>query len=164
MKTFAATVIALAASADAFAPMKGDARASTSLNSHFTSVETKLKNKDTLLKSLNDVGVKATVSVNGEQIEARGYKGESVMADIVIPQSNNYDVAFRYNGNTYELVTDMQFWEQKMPVSAFMEKLNQRYAFNSIIDTAGNDGFNVEKVKTSVDGTVTLKMNRYAFN
>mmetsp|Transcript_3167 Transcript_3167/g.2636 ORF Transcript_3167/g.2636 Transcript_3167/m.2636 type:complete len:87 (+) Transcript_3167:263-523(+) len=86
------------------------------------------------------------------------------MADIVIPQSNNYDVAFRYNGNTYELVTDMQFWEQKMPVSAFMEKLNQRYAFNSIIDTAGNDGFNVEKVKTSVDGTVTLKMNRYAFN
>uniref|UniRef100_A0A7S1E2M5 Uncharacterized protein n=1 Tax=Thalassionema nitzschioides TaxID=33649 RepID=A0A7S1E2M5_9STRA len=76
MKTFAATVIALAASADAFAPMKGDARASTSLNSHFTSVETKLKNKDTLLKSLNDVGVKATVSVNGEQIEARGYKGK----------------------------------------------------------------------------------------
>mmetsp|Transcript_33273 Transcript_33273/g.50186 ORF Transcript_33273/g.50186 Transcript_33273/m.50186 type:complete len:165 (-) Transcript_33273:142-636(-) len=164
MKTVAASLIALAASANAFAPTKSEARAATSLNSHFTSVETKLYNKQTLLKALDDIGVTAKTAAEGEQIEARGHKGDTVMADIVISQPNDYDVAFRHNGKTYELVTDMQYWAQSMPVGAFMEKVNQRYAFNSIVDTAGNDGFNVEKVTTAVDGTVTLKMNRYAFN
>merc|ERR1711935_488543 len=100
----------------------------------------------------------------GEQIEARGYKGESIMADIVIPQQNNYDVAFRNNGESYELVTDLQYWQQAMPVDAFMERVNQRYAINHIIETTGEDGFNVDNVVTAVDGSVTLEMSRYAFN
>ena len=86
------------------------------------------------------------------------------MADIVIPQQNNYDVAFRNNGETYELVTDLQFWQQAMPVDAFMERVNQRYAINNLIDSSTEDGFNVDTVKTAVDGTVTLEMSRYAFN
>merc|ERR1712238_285445 len=137
----------------------------TSLNSHFSSIETQLFNKSTLLKALNDLGIKTKSSqYEGEQIEARGYKGESIMADIVIPQQNNYDVAFRNNGESYELVTDLQFWQQNMPVDAFMEKVNQRYAINNLIDTSSEDGFNVDNVVTAVDGTVTMELSRYAFN
>ena len=166
MKTFAATIIAVvASSANAFAPSNVTARTSTSLNSHFSSIETQLFNKATLLKALNDMGIKAkTANEEGQQIEARGYKGETIMADIVIPQQNNYDVAFRNNGETYELVTDLQFWQQAMPVDAFMERVNQRYAINNLIDSSTEDGFNVDTVKTAVDGTVTLEMSRYAFN
>jgi len=165
MKTFAATLIAVtASSASAFAPSNGSARASTSLNSHFSSIETQLFNKATLLKALNDMGIKSKATKDGEQIEARGYKGETIMADIVIPQQNNYDVAFRNNGESYELVTDLQFWQQTMPVDAFMERVNQRYAINNIIETTGEDGFNVDNVVTAVDGTVTMELSRYAFN
>ena len=110
------------------------------------------------------MGIKSKTAKDGQQIEARGYKGETIMADIVIPQQNNYDVAFRNNGESYELVTDLQFWQQTMPVDAFMERVNQRYAINNIIDTTGEDGFNVDKVVTSVDGTVTMELSRYAFN
>merc|ERR1711865_527889 len=91
--------------------------------------------------------------------EARGYKGETIMADIVIPQQNNYDVAFRSNGESYELVTDLQFWQQAMPVDAFMERVNQRYAINNIIESTGDDGFNVDNVVTAVDGTVTMDLS-----
>mmetsp|Transcript_13403 Transcript_13403/g.31552 ORF Transcript_13403/g.31552 Transcript_13403/m.31552 type:complete len:166 (+) Transcript_13403:242-739(+) len=165
MKSFAATLIAVtASSASAFAPANGSARASTSLNSHFSSIETQLFNKATLLKALNDMGIKSKAAQDGDQIEARGYKGETIMADIVIPQQNNYDVAFRNNGESYELVTDLQFWQQSMPVDAFMERVNQRYAINNIIETTGEDGFNVDNVVTAVDGTVTMELSRYAFN
>lgn len=166
MKTFAATILAVTASSvSAFAPSTGDVRASTSLNSHFSSIETQLFNKSTLLKALNDMGVKTkSAKTADEQIEARGYKGETIMADIVIPQPNNYDVAFRSNGESYELVTDLQFWQQAMPVDAFMERVNQRYAINNIIESTGDDGFNVDNVVTAVDGTVTMELSRYAFN
>jgi len=166
MKIFAATILAVAASgASAFAPSSGSARSSTSLHSHFSSIETQLFNKATLLKALNDIGVKSkAANIEGEQIEARGYKGDTIMADIVIPQQNNHDIAFRSNGEIYELVTDLAFWQQPMPVDAFMERVNQRYAVNSLIDSSAEDGFNVDNVVTAVDGTVTLKMSRYAFN
>lgn len=172
MKSFATAVaiVAVAVSAvDAFAPTS-DVRSSasssvTALNSHFSSIETQLFNKQTLLKALKDMGIKSTVlQADGEQIEARGYRGETVMADIVIPQQNNYDVAFRHNGESYELVTDLQFWQQSMPVDAFMEKVNQRYAVNNLIDTSSDDGFNVDNVVTARDGTVTLELSRYSFN
>ena len=165
MKTIAATIFAVTASgASAFAPANGSARASTSLNSHFSSIETQLFNKSTLLKALNDMGIKSKTANDGEQIQARGYKGETIMADIVVEQQNNYDVAFRNNGESYELVTDLQFWQQAMPVDAFMEKVNQRYAINNLVDTSGEEGFNVDNVVTAADGTVTLEMSRYAFN
>merc|ERR1719261_353902 len=147
MKTFAATILALTASSvSAFAPSNGSTRASTSLNSHFSSIETQLFNKATLLKALNDMGIKSKTAKDGQQIEARGYKGETIMADIVIPQQNNFDVAFRNNGESYELVTDLQFWQQAMPVDAFMERVNQRYAINHLVDTSSEDGFNVDNV------------------
>lgn len=167
MKTFAAVIVALVGSgAEAFAPSASNtARSTTSLNSHFSSIETKLFNKQTLLKALKDMGIKSkAMKEDGQQIEARGYKGETIMADIVIPQRNEYDVAFRYNGKSYELVTDMQFWQQSMPVDAFMEKVNQRYAVNQLIDTSSEEGFNVDNMVTANDGTVTLEMSRYTFN
>jgi len=111
------------------------------------------------------MGIKTTaMKTEGEQVEARGYKGETIMADIVIPQQNNYDVAFRSNGESFELVTDLQFWQQAMPVDAFMERVNQSYAINNIIDTSADDGFNVDNKVTASDGTVTLELSRYAFN
>lgn len=169
MNTFAAAIVAIvvATGVDAFAPATTARTTSTttSLNSHFSSIETKLFNKQTLLKALKDMGIKSqALKTDGEQIEARGYQGKTIMADIVIQQQNNYDVAFRSNGETYELVTDLQFWQQSMPVDAFMEKVNQRYAVNNLIDTSGEDGFNVDNVLTASDGTVTLEMSRYSFN
>ena len=171
MKTgsFASAIVAAAFAVqggDAFTPLAGASSgrvaSNTALNSHFTTIGAKLFNKQALLKALDDLGMKdVRAAPKGQQIEARGYEGNTVMADIVIPQSNDYDVAFRYNGETYELVSDLEFWQQSMPVDAFMEKVQQKYAINSIVDTSAEDGFDVEKVTTSNEGVVTIELSRF---
>ena len=131
------------------------------MNSHFSVISTKLYNKEQLLKALNDLGIQNVQKSDDKKIEARGYQGQTIEADIVIPQQNDYDIAFCYNGETYELKADLQFWQQNMPVDAFMEKVQQRYAINTLIDTSSADGFQVEKVSQTVDGSVTLELSRF---
>lgn len=123
------------------------------------------------MKALKDLGIKNILQtsnnnnnenkLSNQLLEVRGHQGQTMTADIVIPQPNQYDVAFRYNGETYELVADLQFWQQSMPVDAFMEKVQQKYALHNLVDTSAQDGFQVEKVTTSIDGTITLQMSRF---
>jgi hypothetical protein len=162
MFTKIVTLLLSSSAVAGFAPVSQRSSASsTALNSHFSILNTKLYNKEQLLKALDDLGIKNIQKSSDSKIEARGYQGQTIEADIVIPQPNDYDVAFKYNGETYELVADLQFWQQSMPVDAFMEKVQQRYAINTLIDSSAEDGFQVEKVSTTVDGTVTLELSRY---
>ena len=78
--------------------------------SHFTSIVTKLTDKKTLEKSLKELNVPLTVATNNELIEVRGHRGEETQAEFMIKQDNGYDFGFVHNGQTYELVADMQFW------------------------------------------------------
>ncbi|KAG7340932.1 DUF1257 domain containing protein [Nitzschia inconspicua] len=172
------TLFALVAAfgVDAFSPssMKSSKRggagvsSSTSLKSHFTCINTKLYNKESLLKALRDLGIQniqttssSSNKEDNQRLIARGYQGNTMEADIVIPQANNYDVAFCYDGKTYQLVADLQFWQQSMPVDAFMEKVQQKYAIHTLVDTSAQEGFQVETVTQSVDGTVTMQLSRY---
>jgi hypothetical protein len=41
----------------------------------------------------------------------------------MIKQDNGYDFGFVNNGSTYELVADIAFWQQGVPVEVFIEKL-----------------------------------------
>jgi len=171
MKSFATALVAVVAlvastSVHAFAPSRMGAacRPSTSLTSHFSTISTKLYNKEQLLKALKAMNIPSIKTSVDEKIQARGYKGDTLAADIVIPQANNYDVAFVHNGETYELVADLQFWQQSMPVDAFMEQVHQKYAFHTLVDVSAQDGFNLEKVTQSADGAITLTMSRYNMN
>jgi hypothetical protein len=168
--TLIAAMIASGSNAFAPGPRSSAGTSTTALNSHFTCINTKLYNKESLLKALKDLGIKNILPTsnaelpnnnNDQLLEVRGHQGQTILADIVIPQPNEYDVAFRYNGETYELVADLQFWQQSMPVDAFMEKVQQKYALHSLVDSSAQDGFQVDKVTTSIDGTVTLQLSRF---
>lgn len=68
------------------ANVRTTADSNTKLNSHFSSITTQIKNKDTLMKALNDLKINAKVAdTEGGKIEARGHKGDTIMADVVIP-------------------------------------------------------------------------------
>ena len=164
MKT--AAVLALVATvlggADAFAPIMASGRSATALNSHFSVVQTKLMNKEHLMKALVDMGLSVNMSSNGEQVPVNGYKGETATADIAIAQGNGHDIGFRHNGATYELVSDLQFWDQTVPVAFFLDKVHQGYSVNAILENSAADGFNVDNlVKNTVDGTTTIQLSRY---
>lgn len=125
--------------------------------SHFTKIKTKLYNLKTLQKSLSDLNIDWTVSDN----KVRGYKNTSQEAELVIKQKNRYDIGFKWNGTEYELVTDLMFWEQSYSVDKFLNRVNQRYAYNSIIHVSEKEGFEFTQVETSENGTIHLLLRRY---
>jgi hypothetical protein len=81
--------------------------------------------------------------------------------NLIIPQLNGYDVKFCWNGNEYELVIDMSFWEQKYPVENFIDKITQQYAGEVIIGESQKIGFQPVKYQQNSDGSNTLVLERW---
>jgi len=63
------------------------------------------------------------------------------------------DIGFRWNEVTqsYELVTDLQTWDQPIPVKRFIDKLSQQYAIEVIAAAAKSEGFEVESQEVAKD-------------
>ena len=128
-----------------------------SLMSHFTKIKTKLYNLETLKKSLSDLNFEWTT---GNE-EVRGYQGQKHSAELVLKQENKHDIGFKWNGNEYELVTDLMFWAQPSSVDNFLNQINQRYAYNSILQVSEKEGFHFSESESNQDGTVRLVLRRF---
>ena len=75
--------------------------------------------------------------------------------------SNNYDIGFKWNGVEYELVTDLMFWAQPYSVDKFLNQINQRYAYNSIVQVSERENFNFTQSENSQDGSIRVLLTRY---
>lgn len=125
--------------------------------SHFTKIKTKLYNLETLKKSLSDLNIDWTVQTG----EIRGYQNTRHAAELSIQQDNNHDIGFKWNGNEYEMVTDLMFWSQDTSVDQFLNRINQRYAYNSIIGVSEKEGFSFTETETATDGSIRLVLRRF---
>ena len=126
--------------------------------SHFTKIKTKLYNLETLKKSLSDLNIDWTVQTNN----IRGYQNTTHEAELVIQQENKHDIGFKWNGVEYELVTDLMFWSQDISVDRFLNRINQRYAYNSIIGVSEKEGFNFSQTEKAEDGSIRLVLRRFS--
>jgi hypothetical protein len=126
--------------------------------SHFTKIKTKLYNLETLKKSLSDLNIKWTDKTS----EIRGYQNTKHKAELVILQENKHDIGFKWNGVEYELVTDLMFWSQDSSVNKFLNRVNQRYAYNSIIGVSEKEGFSFTETETAQDGSIRLVLRRFS--
>ena len=92
--------------------------------SHFSTIKTKLKDRKALLHALMLMGY--GVNVDQTMKNPAEHIHEEVVADITA--SNN--IGFRMNKTTgeYELVTDLQTWNEPIPVKRFLDKVSQEYA------------------------------------
>ena len=127
--------------------------------SHFSTIKTKLKSKPQLVEALEllqyDVKEDQELKVTG----SHGIGHETVEAEVAIAQ----DIGFRMNPMTgnYELVTDLETWNQPIPVDRFMDKVTQQYARMTIHNTVKDMGFEVEEEWEMVDGSIELTVNRW---
>ena len=80
---------------------------------------------------------------------------------LIIPQKNNYDIEFCWNGTEYELIMDMSFWEQPYPIENFIDRIAQQYAGEVIIGESQKIGFQPVKYKQNSDGSNTLILERW---
>jgi hypothetical protein len=127
--------------------------------SHFSTVRTELRDREALVQALTDLG---HPPLEGSH-EVRGYRGQTVLADLAVPQSQGADIGFRWNeaSGSYELVTDLELWKQPVPVERFLANLNQRYALRTILAASAAEGFQVSEQTSSLDGSIELVVTRW---
>lgn len=125
--------------------------------SHFTNLKTSFKNLFHLENALNKLEI--PYKKEKKAIDANNSKHHNI--NLVIPQSNNYDITFNWNGEEYELVLDASFWIQPYPVESFINKLSQHYANDVIITESQKIGFQPVKSKQHVDGSNTITLQRW---
>jgi len=123
--------------------------------SHFTHMKTRFQNLFYLEKALN----KLNIPYDRQEKELSKLNSENL--NLVISQTNGYDITFNWNGQEYELVADMSFWKQSYPVESFIDKVAQQYAGEVIIGESQKTGFQPIKYQQNSDGSNTLVLERW---
>lgn len=118
--------------------------------SHFTHIKTSFQNFVSLKNALNRL-----------QIPHQAQETSMENFNLVIPQSNGYEIHFDWNGQEYELVADLSFWEQPYSAETFMDHVAQQYAGEVILRESQKRGFQAIHSKQNVDGSNTLILERW---
>ena len=127
--------------------------------SHFSAIKTKIRNKPELQEALELLQYTVVEDQELRVTGAHGIKHETVVADLAIAK----DIGFRLNPmtNEYELVADLETWNQPIPVERFIDKVNQQYARMTIHNQVKNMGFQVEEEWEMDDNSIELVVTRW---
>jgi hypothetical protein len=120
--------------------------------SHFTTMKTSFQNLSYLEKALHKLKI-----VHQKQ----NSENQFTKSNLIISQSNGYDIKFAWNGQEYELIVDMSFWEQTCPVESFIDKVAQNYAGEVIVGESQKLGFQPVKYQQNADGSNTVVLERW---
>tara|TARA_R100000664_G_scaffold31130_1_gene44378 strand:- start:172 stop:561 length:390 start_codon:yes stop_codon:yes gene_type:complete len=127
--------------------------------SHFSAIKTKIRNKPELQEALELLQYTVVEDQELKVTGAHGIKHETVTADLAIAK----DIGFRLNPmtNEYELVADLETWNQPIPVERFIDKVNQQYARMTIHNNVKKMGFQIEEEWEMDDNSIELVVTRW---
>ena len=127
--------------------------------SHFSAIKTKIRNKPELQEALELLQYTVVEDQELRVTGAHGIKHETVTADLAIGK----DIGFRLNPmtNEYELVADLETWNQPIPVERFIDKVNQQYARMTIHNSVKKMGFQIEEEWEMEDNSIELVVTRW---
>ena len=122
--------------------------------SHFSTIRTKLRNKPELQEALELLQYNVIEDKELKVTGSHGIDHETVTADLAITN----DIGFRMNPMTgeYELVADLETWNQPIPVERFLDKVTQQYARMTIHNQVKKMGFQVEEEWEMDDNSIEL--------
>ena len=124
--------------------------------SHFSTIKTKIKNKPELIEALQLL--QYDVQEDQELINPINHQHEKVKVDVSIGN----DIGFRLNNNgEYELVADIQTWNQSIPPKRFVEKVTQQYARMTVHNQVKEMGFKVDEEWEMDDNSIELTVSRW---
>ena len=123
--------------------------------SHFTHIKTRFQNLFYLEKALSRLNI--VFKKQEKSIE----DSNAYNTSLIIPQLNGYDIKFTWNGQEYEIIADISFWEQSSPIENFIDKIAQQYADEVIIGESQKIGFQPIKYNQNIDGSNTLILERW---
>ena len=124
--------------------------------SHFTYMKTRFQNLFYLEKALNRLNI-----IHQQE---QPLNSASSPINLIIPQTNGYDIRFDWNGQEYDLVVDISFWQQSCPIQDFIDRIAQQYAGEVVIGESQKIGFQPVKYQQNSDGSNTLVLERWNNN
>ncbi|GEM_PF-587326 len=117
--------------------------------SHFTKVETKIKNVNRLVLVLEELGFNFTRAEAHQKVHVKGYLGETMEADICIHASKKYEIGINIDAETgvASFTADDEFLEMNAGYSLgeFKRKVVQRYAYHTVKDEVQKRGYTLEE-------------------
>ena len=129
--------------------------------SHFTKIQTKLKDRPVLIEALNLLG--HWPEEEAKELKVTGYHGkghETVTAEVAITK----DAGFKWNETTetFELVADVQTWDMNIPITRFLDKLTQQYARMMVHNTVKEmEGFEVQEEWEMDNNSIEITVTRW---
>lgn len=125
--------------------------------SHFSHIKTQIRKLEPLQAALSDLGV----AWKSGPTPVQGYQGQTRNAEVAIAQDNGYDIGFSWNGQEYELIADLQYWQQPLTVDRFLSQVTQRYALQTVLGSTAEQGFQVAEQAQNNDGSIRLVVQRW---
>jgi len=125
--------------------------------SHFSTIQTKLKDRSNLVEALELLQYNVVQDAKLENPLDHEHKQWQV--DVAV----NDEVGFKWNKNTetYELVADQQTWNFDVPVQRFIDKVTQQYARATIYNTVKEMGLEVSEEWEMDDNSIEITVNRW---
>lgn len=129
--------------------------------SHFTTVETRIKDLVCLKKALKDLGYGFAAAEQG--VAVKGYQGQLETAELSIHASKTYDVGVKATANGYEFVADWWGVETTLGLTqeAFVRQVTQRYAYHKVIAEVTAQGYAIETDEVSEDETISITVRKW---
>jgi len=124
--------------------------------SHFSTIKTKLQCKESLLSALNTLGHETKEDALLINPQGHDHKQWNVCVAL------NDEVGFKWTGEQYELVAELDAWDLDVPVQRFIDKLTQQYAKATLLAAAEEEGFTLAEEYNKIDNTIELVVNRWS--
>lgn len=134
--------------------------------SHFTSVETKIKNVMRLEQVLKELGFAYTKAEQHQKVHVKGYLRQTTEADLVIHASKNYEIGVNIDAETgnASFVADWEFVEMNAGFSQeeFTRKVMQRYAYHTVKEEVVARGYTLEEETVDEENHIHLTVSSWS--
>ena len=124
--------------------------------SHFTTLKTKLTDKDVLVKALNTLSYATQENVLLDN--PVNHQHEQVRVDVGITRYVGFKLG---DDGTLHLVAELDAWEEPITVDRFLEKVTQEYARETVLETVQEQGYTVVSEHKSVENTIEIIAERW---
>ena len=117
--------------------------------SHFTSVQTKIKDLVCLKQALVDLGYQFTEAKVDQQVHVLGYRMQKADADISIHASKTYDIGIKVGAEGVSFMADWWGVETTRGVTEgeFTKQVTRRYSYLKVLQELRKKGYTYEETE-----------------
>jgi hypothetical protein len=132
--------------------------------SHFTTVQTEIKDITVLKKVLKALGFEFTEAKANEKVLVRGYARQRAQADMAIHISKSYDIGVVITEKGVKFVADWWGVETTRGITEqeFLKLVVKRYALEKVKQEVLKKGYTIALEEEKQDQTIHIRLRKYA--